>query len=427
MTLTDIRHSKRRLTHAVAAGAIVLLSLSPGCGMRGEEPSFPNAEETEVAAPRYVTLDLRIGVNDGGDSSTRSLFPESEDGSFEMPATDFEKVSTLRVVIVDFYTDKDGVARDSIEHNRMVGVRSDYSDVINGYYIINDNLQFKVSANGVGKNDRKKKIYLFANEKAVNDHKTEAEQFDFSTELAPGKPFPTEKVEGLLIVRPAGEPFINNNPDTQQPRYVPMSEQFDITVPEVTGAAEDSYTHTLFLTRSLIKFSFAVKTNDYVPIPDEKNRAGGFPVKITGVTIDGLADKCYYLPKDTEYNPNKYSEAEGGRVIESFSTPVGNIFSDCDFNFIEEVELTAATDRECNTYLYLPESSIEETESYMLTLHFDNPVVEKMFESKPLQIKKIARNTHMKINITISGYTFDAQVTVLPYTGVYLNPTFGVN
>ena len=98
--------------------------------MRDGEPFFPSTVEPELSDPQYVTLDLRVGVNDGGRTSTRA-FLESEDGSFEGPASIYEKVSTLRVVIVRTVKNKEtGKSEDVVEHNRMVAVSDSYSDLI---------------------------------------------------------------------------------------------------------------------------------------------------------------------------------------------------------------------------------------------------------------------------------------------------------
>lgn len=424
MTLTETRHT-RQVTHkAMAAVMLMLLPLLWGCGMRSGVAFFDHPDEPEAGgATQYVTLDLRIGVDDGGSGAATRAFPDSEDNTFEEEATPYERVNTLRVVIVD--------ADGSIEHNRMVNVKGEYAEsgVINSYYIINDNLRFKVKAGEV------KKIYLFANEKAVNMYKDESEQFDFVGSLAPGLQFPTAEVAGLLIVRPEGKPFIDNNPTSPTRTYIPMSECFDITVPPASGDAEDSYTETLFLTRSLIKFSFSMTLIDGDD-NDVKYMHDLSGMKIRGVRISNLANTCYYLPKETTYNPAKGESSDynlGGRYITAFDTPgitgtPGYPGSECDFLFSQPLELTLKG-LETDSYVYLPETKT--IDSYNLSLLFSDPDNYALYEAKPLlqvdgsHTTEIPRNTHVKINIYLSAHNMSATVTLFPYTAVDLKPTFG--
>ena len=278
-----------------------------------------------------------------------------------------------------------------------------------------------------------KQIYLFANEKAVSL----SSGYDFSESLAVGNVFPENEIRELLMERTPGSAYIDNSQAdtdaaTQAPRYVPMSEFFEITVPEATGASEDSYTHTLFLTRSLIKFSFSVKL-----APGDNTENLG--MKLRGVKITNLANSCYYLPRNTVYNPPKYDESSnplGGRCIDEFTTPGvtgidGYEGSSCSFIFPKPLKLTV-TGEETETYIYLPETKTNT--DYQLSLLFSNPEDDDfyytLYGSKPLQLndvltKDIPRNTHVKVNITLSTYDMSATVTLFPYTGVNLNPTFG--
>ena len=80
------------------------------------------------------------------------------------PVSDYEKLRTLRVMIVHAGEEKTGV----VEHNRMVLVEPSSGA------ILNDDLRFKVSSG------ERKHIYLFANEAAVS--------YDFSS-IAEGELF----------------------------------------------------------------------------------------------------------------------------------------------------------------------------------------------------------------------------------------------
>ena len=237
----------------VAIGCIVALPLLTGCSSDSSVPDNTGIIEPIVESDKgSITLDLSIGINNGSDATTRAFTPNEND-PFEPPVSDYEKVHTLRVVIVRHKVNQNGTEDLIIEHNRMVTVRDGYGDVIDNQYIINDNLQFKVVA------DEKKTIYLFANEKGVNLNKPTDEKFDFTKDLIVGKPFPSEKVNNLLITRKTNAAFIDNGTTTPlaDKCYVPMSESFDVIVPAATGKTEDFYSKYIFLNSSLIKFSFS--------------------------------------------------------------------------------------------------------------------------------------------------------------------------
>lgn len=415
MTLKRCKHIIHAGIGKVAA-ALLSLSVLAGCadnpGAAPDEPELPVVEAEE----QYVNLDLRISVNDGLAPGSRAFNPD-DDGTFEPTANDYEKVHTLRVVIV---REASGI----IEHNRMVTVRDNHDYIIQSGDIINDNLRFKVVA------DEYKNIYLFANESAVNWNK-EKDKFDFASQLKVGTKFPTEAVSKILIERIPGEAFINN--DGEGPKtYIPMSEWFeDIEVPAASGnvVEEDfSITKDLFITRSLIKFSFSIALANTSDVQKIEN------CNLKGVKISNLADYGYYLPKNTTYKPDKDDDFDNyeRRTIENFEVPGQNNndfkgVSDCTFMFIDPLQISKEGD-ETGPLIYLPESKIlSENTNYMLTLLFTDDTQDGHFESKPLEIRDIPRNTHVKINITLKKFNLDATVTVLPYTGVWLNPTFGID
>lgn len=399
------------------------LSLLTSCsGRLSDEPQIPDEE-------RYVNLDLHISVNDGVNPASRVFGPD-DDGK---PVDKYERVHTLRVVIVRLGNNEfeDGI----IEHNRIVEIKDNYGNNITSSDVINDNLRFKV------RDAENKKIYLFANENAVNLYTADNEIFDFFTTLQVGKRFPIETVENLLLKRDTGQPLINN--DSKEYRdnqiYIPMSECFKIYIPSFkeiktepimneNGIVEKCITQSLFLTRSLIKFSFSIALANTSDVQKIEN------CNLKGVKISNLADYGYYLPKNTTYKPDKDDDFDNyeRRTIENFEVPGQNNndfkgVSDCTFMFIDPLQISKEGD-ETGPLIYLPESKIlSENTNYMLTLLFTDDTQDGHFESKPLEIRDIPRNTHVKINITLKKFNLDATVTVLPYTGVWLNPTFGID
>ena len=426
--------------HIAIIGATIALTQLTGCVSDSCVPDSSGVIDQPVEVNKgRVTLDLSIGINNGKNSGTRAFNPE-KDGTFEDPISEYEKVHTLRVVIVR-HAEVEGsnLKQSIIEHNRMVTVSGDYNDEIDNRYIINDNLQFNVVANEM------KTIYLFANEKGAKLNSTADDNFDFTTDLAVGKVFPAEKVNNLLITRKPDAAFIDNGTTipVADKSYIPMSECFEVIVPAATGNVEDFYSQSLFLTRSLIKFSFSIilKEGD-MSLEEIKN----YGMKVIGVKISNLADASYFLPRDTEYNPSKYFDGKNyfdlgltssttnpDRSITSFSVPDQLGFSDCTFMFDKPIEITKEG-QFTSPLIYLPES--KNNNGYLLTLLFDNDELNSLYTPKPLTFHlndirqnttDIPRNTHVKINIAIllNRQPLDATVTVFPYTGVILNPEFG--
>lgn len=394
-----------------------LLAGCVGSSIIHEEPG----DNTELQEDKkYVTLNLSVGVNGGTTPTTRALFGQEEDGTFESSADEYEMVHTLRVVIVRKNT---GI----IEHNRMVLVKPTYVEggIIDNYHVMNDNLRFKVEA------DEEKTIYLFANEKAVNLNKEDGEVFDFETELHEDSIFPTNRVRNLLIKRIPGKAFIDNDsidPQTEK-YYIPMSEYFDVQVKPLSGTGETLQEEAFFLTRSLIKFSFSVALAPDMDVTDLQKY-------LRGVSISNLANVGYYLPIGTTYVPGKDKPSEneyGGREITGFEVPSEMETSDCTFRFDKPIKLTKEGD-DRRLFIYLPESKLTQG-GYNLSLLFSDDEEDKLYAPKPLQYRNsagtlsntlaIPRDTHMKVNILLKSYSMEATVTLFPYTAVDLKPSFG--
>lgn len=355
------------------------------CGSN-EDPEMPEANGR-------VMLDLNVAVAEAP-TATRA-FPDTENGSFENPTSAYEGVNTLRVVIVHRGGDLNGI----IEHNRQVAVNYQTGN------IINDNLRFSVTSNEY------KRIYLFANEASVD--------YDFS-KLEPGTPFPEEEVNAIELTRKPNAAYIDNSAASYNHRFVPMSEVFDVNVPEPETDLLTYQTEYLFLTRSLIKFSFCFLT---------KPGYGQSGVKIRGVKIEGLANSGYYMPKATVYDPAKYNVSSNplkGRYIVSFSTPADPGYSNYDFPFdIPAEEIKDGLDKSYSPLIYFPESKTPQSARYKLSLLLDGPGAE-FLTPEPLEITDIPRNTHVKVNITLTSTSIKPEVVLLPYTECILEPDFGL-
>ena len=79
-------------------------------------------------------------------------------------------------------------------------------------------------------------------------------------------------------------------------------------------------------------------------------------------------------------------------------------------------------------YIYMPESDVKEGSSYNVRLYFDGDRDDELSDwlgTRPLAITAIPRNTHVKVNIKITSVGIVADVTLVPYTCISLNPGFG--
>lgn len=409
--MTDFLYtiSRRLLT------VLVLAPLLAGC----VNDSYD--EPVSVASPKAdIMLDLDVSVL--GNSVPAAAFgldsrafDIADDGDFE-PGTKYEGLSTLRVVIVRNGALESTAAADpalaaeldrhigEIEHNRKVSIDD------NGV-ILYDNLSFHVIGG------EKKRVYLFGNEEAkdhpLNGDLTPLITYDFDA-LTAGSLFPTDEVADIKITRRPNSTVIDNS--SYIPQHVPMCEAFDVNVARST-ASVSSQRVVLFITRSLIKFSLCVISDS--PFPVGKSM-------LNGIRIDGISDECYYLPRDTKYDPSQYSISENklqGRYITQFTLPEDYGTSSYYFPVRMDLRNPGEYMYSANGLSYFPESK----GTYKVSLDFADEWYNEYTSAEDhyLTLTDIPRNTHVKINVYIKGQDITTTVTLLPYTGVYLNPSFG--
>ena len=85
--------------------ALAFAAFLTGCG--NDIPSVP--EDSGMEGTGNVTLSLNIALSESGiGAKTRAPFPDSDDLTFEGPVSDYEKLRTLRVVIVHAGEEKTG-------------------------------------------------------------------------------------------------------------------------------------------------------------------------------------------------------------------------------------------------------------------------------------------------------------------------------
>lgn len=420
----------------------------------------PDVKDNEVTLALQVCID-----NASGSQTTRAV-------DFEFVGADdvYEMMHTLRVIIVR--------PDNTVEHNRMVLLKSynaqgeEVSGTINAVDL--KELEFKVSTSQ-GKpnstseyNIEEKRIYLIANEKTITEIPISPNDLQLTADLNainaflnvnPGEKIVPDNVSSLLIYnnmwrRPSidddylASPYINNS--GSEKKYIPMTESFIINVGAKTSTGETSYTQKvdLFVTRSLVKFQF--HAND-----------GEVSFRIKELTFQNLMQKEYLFPFKTEYKPAKNDPISGNenREIVSFQSPAPNAYfinriGPYNFNLTDirfgatatqpgaEVEIPESLQNLTSEYLpalYFCETDIDKTDDtgkriYTLSMKAevdmgDGTTEEVTFE--PKQIKNLPyslpRNTIVKVYISISNnHELICTATLLPYTGVWLYPDFGL-
>ncbi len=375
-------------------GAVLTIGglLAGSCAHHDPDAPDPALPEGSV----YLTLQVRA-LDDTPpscpDAAQAPAFEENDTTGFENPATDYEKMHTLRVIIVR----PDG----EVEYNRFLRITGA------GLPQEPDDMTFIVKAG------ESKKVYLFANEAAV--------PYDFS-QIRPETRFPTAEVEDIKLTTDEKGRLIDNS--GTEKTYVPMSETFDITIKTPETNADFHQRADMFVTRAAVKFSFEVKG-----VPD----LGFSPLYVNSVSVSGMSDKEYLLPRNTVYKPTKYEPSDhtlNGRFITDYEVPADTSLNVYTFSTpgAATLPLKAGQTAAYTPYVYLPESA--DTSAYSVSVDFrggDSSHPEFTSVAKLPNLPSLPRNTHVKVVITVTKpQSVDMQVTVLPYLSVKLDPVFGL-
>ena len=178
-------------------------------------------------------------------------------------------------------------------------------------------------------------------------------------------------------------------------------------------------------------------------------------MRISEITVTNIAQKGYYIPNATVYDPDKYTEStnkDGGRRIIQFAVPKDVVESSYTFtppsgendSFLVTKDEPEKGQRNVYTaYKYFPETLLSGENRYYVSLKARlyneetgkeevnelsyGPVPLKGLASKPEDLLAIPRNTHVYVNFIFNDFGVNAVVTLVPYTGVWLNPEFGVD
>ena len=388
----------------------------------------------EDMEPGMVNLVLKMAVNPGKTNGERSAYAPSatigtraDDYDFEKPTNMYEGVRTLRIIIVR----KTKTEGELVEHNSYYTFPYDDDRTI---WDREQEYTYKVAG------DEVKRIYLIANEASVSEQFVETLR-----ELREGEAVDLSILDNVKLTSADGAPFINNQTGPSG-KFIPMTEVFEAKIP-ARGVNQDlkyELENSLFLTRALSKFSFSVN------VAASAADFGINGMKITSIKLSGkndtgcFADQAWLIPHGyitpdgtaqiaggAVYDPGKYEPSTknlNGKAIVDFSTPVdAKTFYDYTFS-PESFGIPGTKNNTALSSAYVPLEYFLESSSkdFYVTVTVESNGVEQTFGPKQLpNLPYFARNTYAQIQFTFRGETMSAEVVLVPYLGVSLNPWFG--
>ncbi len=414
----------------------------------------PDIHDPAEVSDGDVYLNLTVGVlNDAVDPQSRaSRTPADDETYFEGPDSRYEKIKTLRVIIIRGAQNKDEnengdnlqtnipylpEANGEIEHNRLFTFSDDGG-------VLFDNLVFKVHSG------EDKRIYLLANEAFVKENA--GVDFDLLKEGTKYSAYDNEEggyIERITLTADNDHILINNS-DAGNGTFIPMSEVFDFNVPFQSRPAGQPFIEQIdkkfFITRSAVKFTFSIAAVNG-GMPPTNSSATFENYYVTDVVFNQIADKEYFLPRETEYDPAKDETSTNdlnGRYITKYDIPGDATHKVYTFrgaavppanseNFIprnKDYPLVWSVPYYFCESKYNPDTT--NPYSVYITVKAKDKEgkwiegSEYTFEAEPLRnLPLLPRNTHVKVVMNIWKYDVQAVVTLVPYIGVDLRPSFG--
>ena len=345
-------------------------------------PDCPDTPGSETTAQ----LRIRVAAPDPQSGS------RADDYYIDPEALQGELMHSLRIIIVR----EDG----TVEHNRSINLNAPSEGLR-----LTDYETFIVKAN------EQKTVYAFANEESLPDGGYAVRSVKI------GEPLPDGFDQRTITVSDVKKPlFMSRKTIVERSRLM-----LDNISTDDSGNPHP-VDHTIYIIRASVKFTYTI-TNELLA-----------PVTISQIMVDGLTEKEYLLPTDINdiINDKQY--------ITKYSTPADLTSGRKILAGITEENGTIATGKAktfgpyyCNEapiwgVTSMPFTVPDEqtgTSPYTTSIHLlnDKTLWDGAFNNLPA----LPRNTHVIVNITIKQQRIDLSVTVIPYTGVWLNPDFGID
>lgn len=355
-------------------GLFLCCILLPGLGACGDAGG---GEEYPADGGHKVDFSIRVSVPTDRRPASRAagdIYPED-------PVSDNERIQTLRIIIVR--------PDNTVEANQAVTLTAPASET--GY------VTMKVQPN------EKKRVYLFANERAVSDVVARRLiDYDLSG-IRVGTRFPREQIENLPILL---------DPTEQIAGLLPMSGCHEVEVPFANTQKE------LFVTRAAVKFTFHITNNS----------DRGF--NLTRLTMERTADREYLLPRDAVFEEHEYAGKKFIDIVQ-FSMPDNTLYH--TFDVLSKARFGNGTylkakggETETSEPVYLLEGKYVDPAGDGRNYAVEMVLDDLRFRDYLPNLPQLARNTHAKVNITIGNAGIAWQVDVIPYSEVILKPDFGL-
>ena len=322
---------------------------------------------------------------------------------YEDAASEGEMMNTLRIVIVR--KSEDGI----VEHNRLISLTEPRAWW--GYET------FPVYG------DETKYIYFFVNEDGTQFDSNAT--FDFN-DIKDGEAFPYSKLSQAKVVL---EGIDNSQLKGQMPLPLPMNSLYSLEVGKV------SMKKTFYVTRAATKFTYIIKNNS--------SRS----YTLANLSIGNQASTEWYMQKNTTGEVPVWSTENDGILsgLTSFNTPeAGNATYHYTFykDYANAIDIPAEGTVQLNP-IYLAETKRwtdndyrNEDDNYYTTtlsltglgeftgkLGLGDKAPTGLTSDLPHQLP---RNTHVVITVGINQSEVTWEVDLYPYTGVNLEPEFGL-
>lgn len=408
-----------------------------------------------IPAEKMVNLAFSVVAPDAvSQSESRAIvINPDKDNYFEREDSQYEKIHTLRIIILRPGTDFQGKPVKDKDGKPILDptTGNPYDKIIehNRFFTFNDNGvvrydDMNITVHG-GEN---KTIYIIANEEGINSNRPEGETAVNLSNLTPDDPYVAGTIEDIQIHADA-DGILYDNTEEAAATYIPMAEVYEdvyIEMPE-TPELREQKVGPFFITRAAVKFSFNITAEDNEGL------------YLKSLTFNSLADKEYLLPRNTTYEPEKPTFGQNGitgstdgiknpsntgnsdivpdlsgRFITAYDIPEDATHSPLTFEFNDEDKLGKKVPTEISLPIYFCESKFlpldgetDKPYSVELVLHtkFGDQTVVATSEKLALgNLPILPRNTHVKININLGKN--EATVELVPYTGVWLEPDFGI-
>lgn len=403
----------KRIGHIALGIIMCMIAGSCGGGSKVIDEPLPDLEEGMVNLVMSVTVPEAVSP---GAASRAIVTDPDNDNYFEGPVDRYEKIYKLRVIIV---SEKNG----TVEHNKMFTLREDG-------VVRYDDLIFKVRGGDT------KTIILIANEDILAQE--DKNKFN-EAGLPKGVIMTVEKLNAIKAIElPASDLILINNEGVGEDSrsYIPMTEIYtgiEVRYPHYAEDYNQSLPNPLFVTRTAVKFSFNILPTN------------GTDMYLTDITFYYIANREYLFPINTTYSPAKGEVSNydlEGRFITKYDIPNGTDHNQYSFPLSKPIDLSVES---CllQPKLYFCESKLggvnpnpnDKPYSISITVARKDVVKEdgtpnfvQYYTYTPVSLPNLPilpRNTHVKVNMSIDF--INAQVTLKPYTGYWLNPSFGID